>query len=127
DRNVIARCLQPSRPLFAGAAMVFVTLSWNPVFADAKGPNPPPQPLPAPAVHQKHPKIDSTLTRVADAANGGMPALATAAREQRIVVRGDKIRVLIETTGHDSEASEVDAAVMSAGGYVEASYGGTIQ
>ena len=74
---------------------------------------------------RKHPKIDSALLAIAQASLRGSSALAEAARGERVVLRDDKIRVLVESVGADTASAR--AAITAARGDVDAEYAGVIR
>jgi DNA-binding protein YbaB len=78
-----------------------------------------------PKTLRKHPKIDSALLGVAEAALRGSAALAEAARGERVVQRGQKIRVHIESSGVDTAATR--AAITAVRGDIDAEYAGVIR
>jgi hypothetical protein len=74
---------------------------------------------------RKHAKVDSALLELADAARRGLAELQSAARDQRVPYRGNRIRATIETVGSDSQG--LRSMIASVGGEIEREYAGVVE
>jgi hypothetical protein len=84
-----------------------------------------PQNWDPPKPPRKHPKIDSVLLAIAEASQRGSAALAESAHGNRVVQRGEKIRMLVESVGVDTAPTR--AAIAAARGDVDAEYSGVVR
>ena len=85
-----------------------------------------PSSLGLPASTDKHPKMESNLVAVGRAAQSGdVSAALGRARDAGINVSGTSVRVIVESAG--SSTARAKAAVMAAGGTVEAEYANLVQ
>ena len=95
----------------------------SPEATPGRADEPAPPPVNAPVRREK---LDGTLAAIADAAvTTGDEAALTAAQAGGLTTSGGAIRVLVESANPDLTAAK--AAIMAAGGTVEAEYADTIQ
>src|SRR5207249_393523 len=80
---------------------------------------------PPPDRRAKHPKLDSHLVAVASAADtAGVAAGIQVARERRLAISANRVRVVLRTSG---DRSPVRKVVVALGGVVDAEYAELVQ
>src|SRR5439155_8905274 len=81
--------------------------------------------FPPPDRRAKHPKLDSHLVAVASAADtAGVAAGIQVARERRLAISANRVRVVLRTSG---DRSPVRKVVVALGGVVDAEYADLVQ